>query len=131
MKNYYSFKKYILRVATGTSKPTFNFQPWNIQSDDTNIQLNVSNMHSQPNFKQTFTPLTFSQDSDKAGDQTSSSRSTSRTTSTKGSDFTEDNDNRDLAPSRSSSTANSDYTEEEENRNLEPWGMGDLSFAKF
>ena len=61
-------------MATG--KPTFNFQPWNIQSDDTDIQLNVSNMHSQPNLKPTF-----SQDTDKAGGQTSLG-STSRTTST-------------------------------------------------
>ena len=77
-KFLYSFKKYIFRVATG--KPTFNFQPWNIQSDDTDTQLNVSNMHSQPNLQPTF-----SQDSDKAGGQTSlgsTSRLIPRTTST-------------------------------------------------
>ena len=86
-------------------------------------------MHSQLNLKPSF-----SQDSGKAGGQTSlgsTSRLIPRTISTKGSVYTKDDENRDLEPSRSSSTTNSNYTEEEDNRNLEPWGMGDLSFAKF
>lgn len=75
-----------------------------IKTDEWNIQL-------QPSLNQTF-----SQTSDTSSRSQTSELSSSQTSS------------------RSTSTTNSasDYTDdEEENRDLDPWGMGDLSFAKF